>query len=159
MILLKKQICTVYTDGSHSIDPKYPYNAGWACVFTNGSETEIAYSHGNVKTTRCSELSAIHLALSLASECQRMVIKCDDQWLVEKLKERLCRGNISTVNNSLKGYQKLLEDVLALSLKRSISFEWVKGHDHDQYNIIADALAAKARIKSISRVPKLFIAE
>jgi len=127
-----------FSFGSRDHGAKERYVGGWAAIFHDGTRE---LSGGMEKATNNEmELTAVVEAIK-ATDCKsRLHIRTDSEYVYNTV----INGQMVRTNVQLwKELQRLSED-------RKVSFEWVKGHSDDVYNIKADKLAraaAKAQVK------------
>lgn len=138
MSLLLGAVIECYTDGAFSSARE---QGGVGIVFVKDNEIIYKYSKCIQKTTnnRCELIAVIKTLQALAKPIDKLVIYSDSQYVI-------CSIN--------KGWQrKKNRDLWALfdyfydQAKKycsDIQFEWVKGHENNEYNNIADKLAVGA---------------
>ncbi len=125
----------IYTDGS--CKPTNPGPAGFGVVVIMDGEVIAASStYIGVATNNVAELKAVEYAMvfleSLKLEWEPTVIVSDSQYVIGLMEKNwTARKNQELV----KSMRKRLENF------PNLSFEWVKGHNGDQYNEVADTLA------------------
>lgn len=155
MLFRDSDTLIAYTDGSHKRDKRYEKSGGWSCVFLNDGQIEIAYSFGNVAGARSTELEAILMAITLSPKTKKLIVRTDSEDLINSIKQRIHQPGV--IDEPKKGIPRKdihkMRCIVEIAYQRNVSFEWVRGHNVDKYNIIADALANKARTKSQSRAP------
>lgn len=137
---------TIYTDGS-------AYNAhnnrgGYGIVMINGS---IKYYCGGCyyhTTSARMEIMGIIKALEKCSNGDQILVYCDNEYAVNALKKRWL---FRWLNDNFIG--KKNEDLWRLFLKQyhrlncQVKLEWIRGHNNNKYNEIADILAKQGSEK------------
>ena len=132
----------IYTDGACRGNGTENAKASWGfVVIENG--TDVYSDCGFVKgkqTNNTGELMAIYEAIYYAIEKEEnsVLIYSDSRYCIDSL-------TIWNIEKKRKGEHKanyyLIKDILALMEDLDVSFEWVKGHDNNYFNDIADNLA------------------
>lgn len=132
----------IYTDGScnnhdHS-------RGGYGLVVIRGDEIRqyCGGSYFNTTSARM-ELTGVVRGLEKVKEGEFVKVYCDNQYVVHSLEKGWifkwqmqnfrARKNCDLLKLLLKQYTRL---------KGQVVFEWVRGHNGDEYNEIADQLAA-----------------
>ena len=139
----------IYTDGAYSSKTN---RGGWAYVIVQSNHT-ICNNGGEFKTTNNRmELTALLQALKICSTINEhhtiytdsaYIANCFDQkWYIKWRANGWRNAAKEPVKN-----QDLWEQILALYNPSTISISKVKGHENDQYNILADKLAVEGRTK------------
>jgi ribonuclease HI len=137
---------TIYTDGACSGNPG---PGGYAAVIIDSKGTEVSVSGGEKNTTnnRMEMLAVIHAlkyvrALTNYKDIQiqffidsQYVLKGITEW-IEGWKRKNWKSTTGLVKN-----RELWEEIDALRQGVNIKWTWVKGHNEDKYNEIADELA------------------
>ena len=132
----------IYTDGACTNNGKDNATASWAFVVVENHE-KILENSGLVKgkqSNNTGELTAIYEAIYYAIEnnYEHVLIYSDSRYCIDSL-------TIWNIEKKKKGKQKanyfLIKDILGLMEDINVSFEWVKGHNNNWYNDIADNLA------------------
>ena len=118
----------IYTDGSCITNPG---PGGWAAVILeNGAKREL---HGRDESTTNNrmEMLAVIKGLSALPESSEVTVYSDSQYVVNTMTRNWKRN----VNNDL---WTLLDTEVA---KRNVHWQWVRGHDGNPMNELADRLA------------------
>lgn len=128
----RKNLTVVSTDGS-SIPTIHHYESklcgGWAAIFHEG-EVAFCGREPNATNNRM-ELLAVVEALRHTPKSAATIIRTDSEYVSETVnKERVVHSNIS-----------LWKELSELLGNRKIKIEWVKAHNNDKYNEMADSLA------------------
>lgn len=133
---------TIYTDGSannatHS-------RGGYGIVMINGSVRQFCGGQYTNTTSARMEVLAIIKALQKCEPGDNVVVYSDNEYAVNTLKKGwLFRWQ----QNHFRGRRN--EDLWRLFYKeyerlhRKVKLEWIRGHNGDHYNELADALAEK----------------
>gem|GEM_PF-5496738 len=100
---------------------------------------------GRDAKSTAAELHGIALAIRHFAEFQGdLVIKCDSTRAIE-LATIAVDKRLSTESRWNRSAQLAVLNAVVLSSARSITFQWVRGHNGDPLNEIADDMAVKAR--------------
>ena len=140
---------TIYTDGACSGNPG---PGGYGCVLIyNGHEKRLSGGERETTNNRM-ELTAVITALSALKEPCRVTLISDSKYVVDAIE----KGWLASWRES--GWKKadnkpvlnvdLWERLVPLLDIHEVSFDWVKGHDGNEYNEICDSLAVDAAEKS-----------
>ena len=138
---------TAYTDGACA--PSNPGPAGWGAVVIGpdgASETEHFgfIGHG---TNQIAELTAAIEGLSRVPERHAVELVSDSQYVLKGLKEWRAgwerRGWRNAAGQPVAN-RALWERLFALADQRTVTTRWVRGHNGDHYNELADALANRS---------------
>lgn len=158
----------VYVDGSYSADinfpdlSRHPFGAGWAIPDRDGMLAGYGVTAIWAGFTRSSDLSELRAILSfldlvnehyphLNSRENVFRIHSDNQNLVSLMHQYLSVHELTPAMRERYGdeYDRILE----YRKKMNLSFHWVKGHDTNEYNNIADLLARRCFRQMLSRKP------
>lgn len=133
----------IWTDGSCLRNPDGP--GGWAVVVeTEGTLVEVRSGGCLTTTNNIMEMQAVIEALKLGIAAE---IVSDSQYVVKGITDwihnwkrnkwrRKVRGGTAAVLN-----QGLWEEMDELIDREAVKVSWVKGHDGQQFNEMADRLA------------------
>lgn len=140
----------IYTDGSC---PKPQGPGGWAWVATRGfkgQRIEVDNGAGGeaVTTNNRMELKAVIHAVESVNSNERFEIVSDSKYVVLGINEWVAswvRKDWRKVKNP-----DLWKWLLALTKTRDVTFSWVRGHDGDYFNELADELCG-AETQKIKR--------
>lgn len=131
----------VYTDGACSGNPG---PGGWGAIIIKDGETiEISGRENNTTNNRM-ELMATICAIQQIQKNRTIELYTDSQYvkngITKWISTWLKNGWKSSENKQVKN-QDLWQNLLALSEGRVIKWNWVKGHDDNEFNNRADKLA------------------
>lgn len=128
----------IYTDGAYSPSRD---QGGIGIVFVSNDEVIMKYNKMYSNTTNNQmEMKAVILALkSLKKPFDSVTIYTDSQYVIN-----CALGKWQRKKNILlwKVFDKIYQE--ALKIHGSIKFQWVKGHNDNPYNCIADKIAVQA---------------
>lgn len=134
----------VYTDGSVLVNPNGP--GGWAFVVVrDGDAREQVSGHSPVTTNNIMEMQAVLEACLFIPEPERFTIVSDSEYVVKGINEWMPRWKS-------KGWRKGGGAIANLDLWKLLdqhfdpsrmTIVWVRGHDGQVFNEIADELAGK----------------
>ncbi|CAL9965796.1 Rnase H [Vibrio phage F99] len=147
----KRKHVTIYTDGSALKAKSGGYHGGAGCVLiaSNGQEKHISEPiEGG--TNNISEILAAAIGLeALKQPCDvtlytdsQYVIKCMTEWIMGWKRRGWKTQNKGDVKN--KQHLVRLDKVCRI---HNVEWIWVKGHNGDKYNELADELAVAASTK------------
>lgn len=137
----KQPTFTLYTDGSFHSKTK---NGGYASViketheFVCGKETDT--------TNNKMELKAVIRGLAYLPENSKVVVHSDSQYVINAFNKRWLnnwkKNGWKTANGQDVKNKEEWEQLLSEKERhKQVKFVWVKGHNGDQYNEIADKMA------------------
>lgn len=142
-----------YTDGS--CNNLSPFREGGAAfVIVEGSnENNIVASHSKCilgTTNNRAELLAILSAVRYVPERSTLIIRTDSQYCIDVLTNENNAGRISITNGDI-----ITQFFREKSKLKNIKIEWVKGHNGNYYNEMADSLAESRReeVRELYRIP------
>ena len=130
----------LYTDGACSPNPG---TGGWAAIFILDENTLVkAFGYQEETTNNAMEITSVLEGLKRVKSYSRAVdIYTDSQYVVNTMTKGWKRNkNIELWNQ--------LDEVLKEFCY--VTWNWVKGHESNQYNNMCDELAVKARTERIS---------
>ncbi len=136
----------VYTDGSCSPNPG---RGGWGVVIIDADEQTrtLKGSEENSTNNRMELTAAIH-ALQELTEPHCVELFTDSKYVKNGINEWLAnwkqRGWITAVGEEVRNrdlWQTLAEEIE----RHTVSWNWVKGHGSNRWNILADKLAGSVR--------------
>ena len=134
----------IYTDGS--CNNKTKDKGGYGIVIKNGNEVKKLWNGSFVQSTSSRmEIMAVLSAINYLQGCDDdVIIYCDNQYVVNTFEKDWLwkweregfqgRKNADLWEKVIHFYKKL---------NCNINFRWVKGHDGNRYNELADSLAKK----------------
>lgn len=143
-------VIKIYTDGACSVNPG---PGGWGAVLIyKEHQKKISGSEANSTNNRM-ELRAVIEALKAIKKKAKILVYTDSKyvqdgitkWIFAWKKNGWKTANKKAVKNS-ELWQELDEEVA----KQEIEWIWVKGHNGDHFNEIADKLAREASLKQRS---------
>lgn len=137
---------SIWSDGACYPNPG---PGGWGAVLVYGEARKEIWG-GQVDTTNNQmELLAAIKALEALKEPCRVTLYTDSQY-VQKGMELWVRGWISmgwrTANGSPVKNVEFWRQLVALDKTHQVKWSWVRGHDGNPNNEIADQLAVKGRL-------------
>lgn len=136
----------VWCDGS--CNNKTKSNGGVGIVIKNGDDVKLIKEGQFIKTTSARmEIYGLFLALkSIKNKDEKVIIFCDNQYVVNSIvkewvfvwecEEWRDRTNSDLWKLVLKEYRKFKQG--------NVTIKWIKGHNGNVYNELADSLAKKA---------------
>jgi len=145
----------IYTDGGYFHKQDI---GGWGCVIYENSE-EICRDSGWKKQTSSleMELFAAHQALlklnhfsdnhHIENQTLQINIHTDSRIIIEGLKEKYqtwCANNWKVKSGKTVVYKELWQTLSGLSQQLNVDWKWVKGHNGNKGNTLADQLARDA---------------
>lgn len=125
----------IFTDGS--CNNMSPFGEGGAAfvMLDNDGKIVKTWSHGFLDTTsNRMELKAIHMALTSVPDGSNILIKTDSKYCIKILDN--ARQSLPPSNKDI-----VKTCFLAINLHNKVTFEWIKGHNGNEFNEIADSLA------------------
>jgi ribonuclease HI len=136
-----------YTDGACA--PSNPGPAGWGAVLISpdGCITTEHYGFIGPGTNQIAELTAALQGLQKVPLGVAVELVSDSQYVLKGLSEWRAGWERKGFKNS-KGETianlALWKQLFAVADARQVSVRWVRGHNGDRYNELADALANRA---------------
>ena len=120
----------IHTDGACKGNPG---RGGWGAVIEqNGKQIQLSgWAHQT--TNNRMEMTAVIKGLEAVDPSAKVLISSDSTYVV----------NTMTKGWKRKANHDLWEQLDALVKNRHISWQWVRGHNGDRGNELADALATK----------------
>lgn len=132
----------IYTDGSYKSSRK---QGGYSIIVCNEEEKVLFFKFKGIKNTSNNrmEISALISALKSVPEESEILIVSDSEYLIKPITlnwlERWEQENFKDKKNV-----DLWKQIISLLPKYKIEFKWVKGHDNNKLNELADMLAQHA---------------
>lgn len=128
----------VYTDGSCLGNPG---PGGWAAIIIDGSEEEISGSEKDTTNNRMEMMAII--------EALKFIKKKYPKEALQKLKINFFIDSNLVVQTLTSGWKKkknkdLWAEIEKLSAWLNITWQWVKAHHEDKYNLKVDKIALRA---------------
>lgn len=151
---MEKDQVIIYADGGCSPNPGA---GGWAAILISPSRNsrtkEISGAKRNSTNNRM-ELTAAIMALKHLKRRCKVIIRTDSQYLQRAFTDGWLSRWVSnkwktSAKNPVKNVD-LWQELIALSAKHEISWEWIKGHAGDPHNERCDFLVSQARKKFIN---------
>lgn len=136
-----------YTDGACA--PTNPGPAAWGAVILapDGGETEHARGFIGHGTNQIAEITAAIEGLLRVPEGAPVELVSDSQYVLKGLSEWRKgweRRNWRNSKNEPVANQDLWRTLFAIADARRVSVRWVRGHNGDLHNELADRLANEA---------------
>jgi ribonuclease HI len=135
----------VYTDGSCYPNPG---SGGWAAVIVKDNDVEVLVGNHPDTTNNRMELTAAIEVLRYLEKFHRVKLYTDSQYLKRGITEWLPKWIIrewQTATGKAVKNQDLWQELYNQSQRHSIEWVWVRGHADNEFNIMADEAAVKAR--------------
>ena len=133
---------TAYTDGSCQGNPG---PGGWGVVLQcAGYQKHLNGKSKGITTNNSMELVAAIEALKALNRKARVVIYSDSQYVVDGAStyiKRWKRNNWKTSAGRGVKNKELWQHLDSLMQQHEVQFVWIRGHNGDTYNELADKLA------------------
>lgn len=131
----------LYTDGSYSI----PRGVGkWAVVVVKNNKCVDKLSEQLINSTsNRAELTALIKALEYAKDKDSVTVYSDSKYVVRGYNEWVQswkKDNWQNFNGKPTKNADLWKQIYELK-KKSVVVKWVKGHDNNEFNELADQIA------------------
>lgn len=148
---MSQQKLHIYTDGGSA--PTNPGPGGWAVVIaprkSSGEEPTILSGAEPDTTNNIMELTAMRMAMRwmLQTGNTEAVIYSDSQYCINVMQSWAAaweKRGWTKKGGDIKNLD-LIKDMLALSRKLQITWQWVRGHSGNHWNERADQEVHKAR--------------
>ena len=121
----------IHTDGACKGNPG---RGGWGAVIEqNGGQVKLSGSEPQTTNNRM-EMTAVIKGLEAVDASAKVLISSDSTYVI----------NTMTKGWKRKANHDLWEQLDRLAGSRNVSWRWVRGHNGDRGNELADALATKA---------------
>lgn len=142
---MNKPQVTIYTDGGCSPNPGA---GGWAFILLARGKRKAHSGNCRETTNNRMELTAVIEALrALKMPCQ-VTVYTDSEYvkrgITEWVQGWIKRGWRTASKKPVKN-RDLWEALLAETPNHEITWEWVRGHDGNEYNERVDQMATEAR--------------
>ena len=134
----------IYTDGACSGNPG---KGGWGAILLYGDKEKRINGFDPETTNNKMELKAVIEALKIIKKNIKIEIHTDSIYVKDGITKWIFAWKKNDWKNSKKQKVKnseLWQELDSLVQKYDIDFFWVKGHNGDKYNEIADELARNA---------------
>lgn len=136
---------TLYTDGACSGNPG-PGGYGAVLIY-NGNIKELSEGFKETTNNKMELLSVITGLKSLKEKC-KVNVYSDSKYVVDAINKgwliKWQANGWKTSNKEKVKNIELWEELLECLDKHEVVFNWVKGHDGNEYNEICDKLAVEA---------------
>jgi ribonuclease HI len=146
---LTKDIIKIYTDGACSGNPG---KGGWGAILLYQDKEKTISGFDPETTNNRMELIAVIEALKIIKKNIKIEIYTDSNYVKDGITKWIFSWKKNGWKNSKKQVVKnadLWQELDLLVQKYNVEFFWVKGHNGDKYNEIADELARRAIFKDI----------
>ena len=134
----------VYTDGACSGNPGI---GGWGAVILIPTKDPVHLHGGSNQTTNNQmELTAVINALQYCEGHQNIKLFTDSKYVMNGIESWIInwkKNGWKTVAKKPVKNKEMWEELDVQISKHSIRWEWVKGHDGNEHNEMADFLAKK----------------
>ena len=132
----------IYCDGSCLGNPG---PGGWAAVFIkDNTVVKKIFGYEGDSTNNRMELTAAIKSLELVKGDSEISIFTDSTYLKQGITEWIKSWKLNNWKNGKIKNVEFWEKLDALNSKLNVSWYWVKAHNGDQYNEMADMLAKQA---------------
>lgn len=146
---MTKDIIKIYTDGACSGNPG---KGGWGAILLYQDKEKTINGFDPETTNNRMELIAVIEALKIIKKNIKIEIYTDSNYVKDGITKWIFSWKKNGWKNSKKQVVKnadLWQELDLLVQKYNVEFFWVKGHNGDKYNEIADELARRAIFKDI----------
>jgi ribonuclease HI len=141
----------IYTDGACSGNPG---PGGWGAVLIyNNIEKELHGGETQTTNNRMEMLAAIKAIESLKEPCI-VELYTDSTYLKNGITlwiKNWQEKNWKTANKKVVKNVDLWQKLVSLTSNHKITWNWVKSHNGDKYNELADTIAVKAKDEVIKK--------
>jgi len=131
----------IYTDGACSGNPGV---GGWGAILISGQHVKKIFGSYHDTTNNRMELTAVIESLKILKESCEVDIFTDSKYVHDGITKWIINwktNNWKKVKN--QDLWKILDD-LVYSNNHKINWHWIKGHNGNEFNEIADKLATGA---------------
>lgn len=142
---------SIYTDGATSGNGYEGAQGGWAWILLDEDNNIIVKAAGHIDnaTNNICELYAIIHVCNLCSPDSDYTIYSDSAYIINCYKEKWYKkwqtnGWINSKRQPVAN-KELWEELIKYFDKPNFHFEKVKGHSTNEYNVIVDDMAVKAK--------------
>ena len=142
--ILRDEKITIYTDGAYSSKRD---RGGWCGIILEGDDKTVVSGREEGTTNNRMELTAAIRSLfelkkpygiTLYSDSKYLVNAVENGWIKKWMKNGWKTAEYEDVKNI-----DLWQTLHKLNSVHSISYKWVKGHNDNEYNEMADEVAHK----------------
>jgi len=127
---MRSNLIVIHTDGACKGNPG---PGGWGAVIEqNGGQVKLSGSEPQTTNNRM-EMTAVIKGLEAVDASANVLISSDSTYVI----------NTMTKGWKRKANQDLWDQLDRLIGSRNVSWRWVRGHNGDRGNELADALATK----------------
>lgn len=128
----------IYTDGSYKSSTN---RGGYASIILNNDKIESILHFGYTNTTNNRmELMGVLSALKYFPNPTDMTIYSDSAYIINNLKNGFVKCWIES-NDSEKKNMDIWREIVKLYEFHNVNLVWVKGHNNNKYNELADLYA------------------
>lgn len=150
---------SVYTDGACA--PSNPGPCGWGAALIHHESKVVTEHYGFIGhgTNQIAEIMAAVSGLLLVPAGTVIELVSDSKYVLSGLKEWRAGWERNGWRNAKKepvANMALWKQLFAAADERHVSVRWVKGHNGDKYNELADAMANRSlatKSKSVNSLP------
>jgi ribonuclease HI len=138
---------TMYTDGACKGNPGI---GGWGCILLYKEQEKQIYGFEENTTNNRMELMAVIQGLSILKKTCNVNIYTDSKYVQQGMLSWLSNWKKNNWKNSQKQVVKNIDLWQALDIQSNrhvIEWLWVKAHNGDKYNELADSLANRGIIE------------
>ncbi len=135
---------TIYTDGACLGTPG---KGGWAAVLLYKNHSKEIFGNQAHTTNNRMELTAVIEALKTVKKSSNIVVYTDSTYVKDGITSWLAKWKQNNWQTSKKSPVKnidLWQELDLQSKDHQINWQWVKAHNGNHYNEIADQLARKS---------------
>ena len=134
----------IYTDGACSGNPG---PGGWGAVLIyNGTEKHLS-GHAEDTTNNRMEMTAVIESLKAIKEECEIELFTDSKYVMDGINEWIHnwkKRGWKTANKKPVKNADLWQELDEMNQSHKVNWNWVKGHNGDKYNELADSLATSA---------------
>lgn len=128
----------IYTDGSYKPSTN---QGGYASIIINDDKIVKILQQGYINTTNNRmEIMGVLKALEFFKTPQDIIIYSDSSYVVSSISNNYVQRWVSD-NDTSKKNMDLWSKILNLSNFHNVKFVWVKGHNDNRWNELADIYA------------------
>lgn len=143
---------TIYTDGSCL---KNPGAGGWAALLLFKSHRkEISGGEAHTTNNRMELKAAIEALRSITKTCP-IIVYSDSKYVIDGIEKWIVnwkKNNWKTAAKKPVENQDLWQELDALNSQHSVTWQWVKAHDTNEYNNYVDELARMTAHKFVKNL-------